>query len=155
MRQLMDDFAGLAVGTLLVIVGIVCFLVQRRAWCRQSDDPSSDRSELQYLGRRYRRRAQVSVMLVMIGAMIAVGDTAVDWRQRPTEFVGFWCIVLFLTIWVMVLGFSDMLSTQTHVRTTQLQRAQVEAELRRELERLKRLKQQDANRQPGPPGPSA
>ena len=152
MRQVMDDFGGLAVGAILVIVGVLCFVVQRRAWRQQSDDPSSDRSELQYLGRRDRRRSQISGMLVVIGTMIAVGDTAVDWPQRPAGFVGFWSVVLLLAIWVMVLGFSDMLSTQTHVRTTQRQRAQIEAELRRELERLKRLKQQDANGRNGPSG---
>ncbi|MEO1996924.1 MAG: hypothetical protein ABGZ17_16785 [Planctomycetaceae bacterium] len=151
MQQVMHDYAGLGFGLVLVIMGIACLVAQQARWRKQVNDASIDVSDRQYLGRRHRRRLQISGMLVLIGMMIAIGDTVVDWRQSPANFVMFWCVALLLALWVMILGFSDMLSTQTHVRSAEGQRAQIESELRRELERLKRLKQQDSNGSHQPP----
>jgi len=145
MQQLMHDYGGLVFGVILVLIGITWLVQQVRSWRQQADDTSITDSDRRYFVRRHRRRLQISGMLVVIGGMIAIGDTAVDWREAPQEFVLFWCTALFLSLWVMILGFSDMVSTQTHVRSAQGQRSQIEAELRNELERLKRLKQQDSN----------
>jgi hypothetical protein len=151
MQQVMHDYAGLGFGLVLVIMGIACLVAQQGRSRKQVDDASIDVSDRQYFERRNRRRLQISAMLILIGIMIAIGDTVVDWRQSPVNFVMFWSMALLLALWVMFLGFTDMWSTQTHVRTTEGQRAQIESELRRELERLKRLKEQDSNGSHRPP----
>lgn len=130
-------------GALLLIVGITMLIYQRRA--RAEADNSLTNEERRFLRRRIQRRNQVAGMILIIGVMIPVGDSLIDWRHAPGTFAIYWVVVIGLAIWSGLLGIADMAATRAHMarELNRLHRSKLE---------IHRLAQQA--RKPDPNGPS-
>jgi hypothetical protein len=125
-----NPWPALIVGTVLVISGSLAIRSHVRSWRQQKDDPTFEDRE--YYGRRYRRRMQMSAMLVILGVLIGVGDVLLPFQKaHPGPVALYWIGVLLLTGWLILLGLADFFSTLAYGRV-ELARVR---EKRHELER--------------------
>lgn len=91
---------------------------------------SDDLAQL-HANRQFRRRMQVSVMLGIIGLLIALGDQLDQlFAKRPLYFLMWVASVILLTFWMVLMALGDWLSTMTY---SEIAKARLRFE-RRELE---------------------
>lgn len=135
---------GVVVGVFLVGLSILGMRSVRSTWRQQQIDPEVNPRERDYYARQYRRRLQVAILFGVIGILIPVGDSLIRWEQRSLLWGCYWLVVLVLSLWVLLLGFADLMAIRSHHmpslqslkdRQRALQ-ARVE-ELREETERLR------------------
>lgn len=119
-------------GAALVIGGILLLRWHRRSWNKQRAEKAATERDLRHFHRQYLRRMQVAVMLVLLGVLIPLGVTGIDWRPRPGWWAAYWLFVLALTLWMACLAVGDMLS----------QRAYAMAELAKVRRRHRELEQE-------------
>lgn len=104
-------------------------------WAHRDTPADADTLEKQHAARQTRRRLQISVLLILIGILIPLGDLLPFFRQAPIAFVFFWVSVMFLAGWVALLGFADLASARAYhsraYRDLQQQKAKLDAELAR------------------------
>lgn len=134
----MDDrLPSLIFGACLVAGGIAALMWHVRSWRERSSDESLSADERRYYRRQFARRLQTSGLIVLIGILLPVGDGLISketWRNHPGWFAVYWMVVLALAMWVLALGFGDLLSTRLHSRDA-LGRLRRLREQQRELER--------------------
>jgi hypothetical protein len=111
---------ALAFGGCLMLLGASMIYAQQRGLRLLAADPL-ETPEAKFLRRRGRRRTQVAGMIVLIGAMIAAGDSLFRWQNAPGTFAVYWMIVLALAIWTGAISLADMAATRAHM-TTELNR---------------------------------
>ena len=122
---------ALIFGFVLVLVAIgLAISVWRNRRALDSIVESDELAEL-HANRQFRRRMQVSVMLGIIGLLIALGDQLDQlFSQRPLYFL-FWVgSIILLTLWMVLMALGDWLSTMTY---SEIAKARLRFE-RRELE---------------------
>ncbi|MEX0718762.1 MAG: hypothetical protein WD066_19365 [Planctomycetaceae bacterium] len=107
-------WGAIVFGAALVIGGILLFRWHRRSWNTQRGDTAATERDLHHFHRQYLRRTQVAVMLVLLGVLIPLGVTAIDWRPRPGWWAAYWLFVLALTLWMACLAVGDMLSQRAY-----------------------------------------
>jgi len=140
--------ASLAMGIALISLGAWLIRWHRAVWRRQRDQEgqratrqdSNDDRELRHFRLQYRHRIQVSVLLIILGILIPVGDWLMVQRRNPLGITILWMIVLALALWIMLLAALDWLSTRMHVRATRAALsglARKQRELEAEVERLR------------------
>lgn len=126
-------FLTIAVAVLLIAFGGTMLFLQWRAWegARQRE---ADAEQRDFAGRQFRRRAQMSAMLCLLGAAL-LGGQFIAPQRSPSLYVFYWFGVLLLALWMGLLAVADMVALRVHVnrtlRTRRLQQEQLEAELRR------------------------
>ncbi len=134
----MDDrLPALIFGGCLVLGGIAALVWHVRSWRTRRADPSLSGDERRYFRRQLARRLQTSGLIVVIGILLPVGDGLIPeetWKEHPGWFAVYWMVVLALAMWVLALGFGDLLSTRLHSRDA-LNRLQQLRQQQRELER--------------------
>ena len=135
-RVVAEQYLGLGVGAALMLLGLILIVSHRRSWHKQQHDAEISEADLGYYSRRYRWRLQTSGLLILIGMLIAVGDTVIIWRKAPGMFVAYWGLVLALAIWVILLALADLSATNQHSRTAIRAARQRHEELRAEIARL-------------------
>lgn len=131
-------------GAFLLIVGGLMLAAQKRGERRLLESAKSP-GERGFLSRRVRRRSQVAGLIMLIGAMIPIGDALIPgeaWKDRPGTFAIYWLIVIGLALWTIVLALGDIVSTQTRL-AMELQLLQQQ---RSELEHAARRLQEERNR---------
>ena len=140
-----DLTASLSVGGVLGLLGIALFRWHLKAWRQERDDAAIDERDRHHYRLRFRRRTQVSILLVLLGILIPIGDFWMMQRKNPAWIAAFWIAVLLLTFWIMLLGVFDWLSNRLHFRSTRAalaglaqKRRELEAQVAAEIERLKR-----------------
>jgi hypothetical protein len=135
-----DIKVSLVFGSFLILAGIWLIRWHRAAWRVHRDDATADdRAKLHYR-RQYRRRIQVSVLLIFVGVMIPLGDWLMVQRRDPKWITIFWIAVLFVALWIMLLAALDWLSSRMHVRAARAALgalARRQRELEAEVERLR------------------
>jgi hypothetical protein len=120
----------------IILLALAMIVSHWRTW-RATADQNCDDAERAYQQRRFRRRMQTSVMLGLIGAALIVGQW-IPPRIWPSTYVVFWCGVVLMVFWVVLLAGADFLSTSARVGRLQRQRAAEQSRLQAELIRLKR-----------------
>lgn len=136
-----DAAISISVGVVLVALGVWLLRWHVRTWRGQrEDDTLSERERRHYRG-QFRRRMQISGMLVLIGVLIPVGDLLIPWQKFPRVFALYWGVVLLILAWIMLLAALDWLSSRMNARAARaalfsLQRKQ--RELEEEAARLRR-----------------
>ncbi len=145
--------ASLAFGTALVLLGAWLLRWHRSAWvAHRHDDASDDRAKFHYQ-RQFRRRMQVSVLLILLGVMIPVGDWLFEMQRRnPVRNAAlwmslFWISLLVVALWIMLLAVFDWLSTRLHVRATRATLAGLARQQRQLEAEVDRLRQNRSNGQ--------
>lgn len=127
-------------GLALIAFGAILLRAHRRAW-REQQDGGLDTFEQQHFRRRYRRRTQIAVMLILLGAAIPPGMLLLD-KRHPKAFGVFWMAVLIVALWIIALAIADAFSTRSFSKVA-LSRLDVR---RKELEsQLQRMKSQAGN----------
>ncbi|TWT56895.1 hypothetical protein KOR42_02500 [Thalassoglobus neptunius] len=123
------EVPGLIFGGALVVLSIFMLRAQRKAF-RVLSESEESRAEKQFLGNRIRRRTQVAGMIGIIGLMIPIGDSLIDWRNAAATFAVYWLIVLALAFWTIILAFADIAATHAHtsIELNQIKRQQRELE---------------------------
>ena len=103
-----------AVGGGLALAGGLLIAWHLRCWRGHQADEALDDRERAYHAAQFRRRVQASGMLVLIGLLVVLGDVDAFWRRRPALWAAHWGVVMLLTLWLMVLGFADLLASRVH-----------------------------------------
>lgn len=133
--------ASLTMGIALVLLGGWLIGWHRAVWVRHRDQQEAGTGrELRHYRLQFRRRIQVSALLILLGIMIPIGDWLMVQRQNPMGITIFWLIVLILALWIMLLAAIDWLSTRMYVRATRATLAALarkQRELEAEAERLR------------------
>jgi len=130
---MIDIKASLLFGLFLVALGVLLIRWHRLAWSAQSREKTTADRELRHYRLQFRRRIQVSCLLILLGVMIPLGDWLMVQRKNPGWIAVFWIAVLILALWMMLLAVFDWLSTRMHVRATRAALAGI-ARKQRELE---------------------
>lgn len=134
----MDDrIPALVFGICLVAGGVAAQIWHLKTWRARRLDQSLTGEERRYYRRQFLRRMQTSGLIVLIGVLLPVGDGLIPketWKDHPGWFAAYWSIVLGLALWVMAMGFGDLLSTRVHSRDALGKLRQLRAQ-QRELER--------------------
>lgn len=142
-----DRLPFLVFGACLVGGGLAALVWHVKSWRRHREDPETNRADLAYYRRQFSRRIQATGLIVFIGILLPIGDLPM-WKDYPGGWAYFWMGVLGLTAWLMLLGFSDLLSTRIHSRNA-IQRLNSLREKQRELEReIARIKSKTPNGRP-------
>lgn len=142
-----DSIPALVFGACLVIGGSCALVWHVRSWRRQQQDSETTDAERQYYRRQFGRRVQATGLIILIGILLPVGDLPM-WKDYPGSWAFFWMAVLVLTVWLMVLGCRDLLSTRVHSRHTH-ERLRLLREKQRELEQeVARIKARSPNGRP-------
>lgn len=132
----------------IIMLAVAMIVSHWRTW-RSMAGHNCDDAERTYQRRRFRRRMQTSVMLALIGVALIVGQW-IPPRIWPSTYVFFWCGVVLMVFWVVLLAGADFLATSTRIGRLQRQRAAEQSRLQAELIRLKRQRAQQE--QPPEPG---
>ena len=133
--------ASLAVGTVLVIAGGALWRWHRAAWRDQQKNAAGDDRELRFLRLQFRRRMQISILLVLLGILIPLGDGLMVQRMDLRWITALWFAVLLIAFWIMALAAFDWLTTRMHVRATRALLAGLarrQRELETEAQRLRK-----------------
>ena len=141
-----DDIPGLVFGAFLVILAIFMVRAQRKARAEISST-TDDPSEMRFLQNRVRRRTQVAWMIGLIGVMIPIGDSLIDWEGAFVTFALYWLIVMGLACWVGVLALGDMAATHAHSAIELNLLKHQQQELERVAEQLRKQQNQSSTDQ--------
>jgi len=132
--------ASLVFGSALIVCAVWLIRWHCRAWSAHSLDEMNDDRVRRHYRRQFRRRIQISVLLLFLGVMIPLGDWLMMQRKHPQWIAILWLAVLALAMWIMLLAAFDWLSTRMHVRATRAALgtlARKQRELEAEVERLR------------------
>lgn len=132
--------ASLTLGIALILLAVWLIRWHWAAWGRHRDLPQGDDRERRHYRLQFRRRIQVSVLLIVLGAMIPIGDWLMVQRRNILGVTIFWIAVLALALWIMLLAAIDWLSTRMYIRATRATLsglARKQRELEAEAERLR------------------
>lgn len=135
-----DITASLVFGISLVLLGLWLIRWHRTAWAAHRDDGTLGDGEKRHYRRQFRRRIQVSALLILVGVMIPLGDWLMVQRRNPKWITVFWIVVLLIALWIMLLAALDWLSTRVHTRAMRAalgSLARKQRELEAEVERLR------------------
>lgn len=144
-----DIKASLAMGFALISLGAWLIRWHLAVWGRQraqdgdqtaTGQNTGDDRERRHYRLQFRRRIQVSTLLILLGVLIPLGDWLMVQRRNPLGITILWMIVLALALWIMLLAALDWLSTRMHVRATRAALsglARKQRELEAEAERLR------------------
>ncbi len=134
----MNDWnVAVTVGVTLIAIGITMMRSHVLVWRRQKKDSSLGDRDQQHYYHRYRRRMQTSGCIVLLGILIPFGDSPFMWQRGPHASTIFWCAVLLLTVWIILLALGDLITTRIHGKLAIARVRRKQRELEAELVRIK------------------
>ncbi len=133
-EELFVIYVAIALGSSLIIAGLLTRNALVKNWANYQN--AEETLDFKFQERRFRRRTTVSWLMAIIGSMIILG-VVVIFRLFPVEksqvFAAvYWCVVLALTLWMILLAMADMLASVAHVKA---EMARIDGE-RREVENM-------------------
>lgn len=141
---MIDIKVSLAFGAALMIVGGALFRWHFAAWNAYRHDEKLDDRERRFFHSQFRRRVQISVLIILMGILVPVLDFLI-FKDSPKLFTTLLCGVLLVSLWIMALAALDWLSSRVFNRGTSATLASL-ARKRRELEdELTRLHKRRSN----------
>jgi archaellum biogenesis protein FlaJ (TadC family) len=126
--------ASLFVFVLMAIAGVL-IISHVVSWQRYQQAPK-EKIETDYRARQYRRRMQVSAMLVAAAVAMLIG-VLISWRDWPSVFVLWWTGVVVLVGWIILLAMADALETRRFFRRVHHDRARDQVRWQAEFDRRK------------------
>ncbi len=125
------DATTLVFSVSLLLLSVVLAIGHVRAW-RDARSRITDKNELAYARRKFRRRMQVGFMIAAAGVAILAGSFL---PAEPMLWSVYWIAVMLWVVWIAILAAADIVDSRTHygeLHHDQLvMRSQLEAELRR------------------------
>jgi hypothetical protein len=141
-----DIKVSLAFGAALLIAGGALFRWHFAAWNAYRRDGTLADRERSFYRTQFRRRVQISVLIVLMGILVPLLDFVI-FKQSPRLFTALALGMLFVAMWIMTLGAFDWLSLRVFNRSTRATQSSL-ARKRRELEEeVERLRKHDSNGQ--------
>jgi hypothetical protein len=139
-------FASLVFGTALLFLGGFLFRWHVRMWREQCADGTLEEHDRRYYRGQFRRRIQISLLLILLGGLIPLADYLMTAGHLTKSSAALLIMgMLAIALWIMLLAALDWLSTRMHQRATRLALASL-ARQRRELEdEVARLRQHRHN----------
>lgn len=125
-----DSLPAIAMGLLVVGFGVLTSWWEWQRRGRAAADPALSPEQRRELTSIWRRRLQVSVLLIIIGIAIPAGDALFEIWIEPIAFLIYWMVVIGLAGWCGFLALGDWYAMHTRL---QAKLADVEAR-RRALE---------------------
>ena len=107
---------------------------------RAAEHSGASERDIDFARRRFRRRAQVCLLLGVVGAAIIGGN----WMNHPLLAAGYWFCVLVLLGWMAVLAVVDLIGSRAHFQTLHDEQAVERAALRAELAKYLPAKEVDS-----------
>lgn len=141
-----DVLASLLFGTLLVLVGAALIRWHLRVWKAQHGDKTLTDGEIRHYRAQFRRRLQVSCLLIVLGVLIPVVDLLMT-RGQLSKVAALLSILgmLLIALWIVLLALLDWVSSRVHRRAL-LGSLETLDRKRRELEEeVIRLRHRDRN----------
>jgi uncharacterized membrane protein YesL len=132
-----ERLPALIFGLLLVVGGAVMLFMHVRTWRSHRDDETLSAHDRQYYRRQFRRRIQVSGLVVLIGIMLPIGDLEGLWKKHPGWWTAYIMIVLGLALWIMFLAYGDLVSTRSYSQVALSKLREQQRALEEEAARLK------------------
>jgi hypothetical protein len=149
-QTVMTDSLFVAVGALVWLFGIAMVLWHVRQRRINLSDASLSPHEIRFQEQRYRRRMQTSALTITLGALIALCDYLAWMKASPAFFAGYVIVLLFLTIWLILLAMGDAMASRVHLgqslrrnRNSRLALQQAIDELRNQRDRDFRVNSED------------
>ena len=150
-----NPWPALIVGVVLIASGSFAIRSHMRSWRRQQNDPTFADRDREYYQRRYRRRMQMSAILVILGILIGVGDALLPFQKRhPIPVSLYWIGVLLLTGWLILLALADLVSAFAYGRVELARVRQKHRELERQVIEFKHRQVEDSGSSGAPPSPA-
>lgn len=140
-----NPIVAIVFGVLLIGIGVSMLIAQRKA-SRTIEEESPPDAERRFLQRRIRRRTQVAGIILLIGIMIPLGDSVIEWRNAVGTFAIYWIIVIALACWTGLLAIGDIVATRAHMANemNRLHRHNLDLEkLAREIKEQQRKRSSD------------
>jgi hypothetical protein len=142
-----DSIPALLFGACLVIGGTCGLVWHVRSWRQHQQNPETTEAERHYYRRQFARRVQATGLIALIGILVPIGDLP-QWKDHPAAWAFYWMAVLGMTMWLLLLGCRDLLSTRVHSRSAH-ERLRLLREKQRELEQeVARIKARSPNGRP-------
>lgn len=132
-----ERLPALIFGLLLAGGGGLMLWTHVRTWRSRRGDESLTDNDRQYYRRQFRRRLQVSALVVVIGIMLPIGDLEAPWRDHPGGWAVYWYVVLGLALWIMFLAFGDLVSTRSYSQAAMARLREQQRALEQEAARLR------------------
>ncbi len=125
------------VGITLMLVAALLVASNLHAW-RTADHGGLGQAEREFQARRFRRRAQASALVGVVGLLI-LGDLAMErFFKEDLLRLLYWCGVVVLLLWLLLLAGGDWLASRAYY-TGEWNRLQAErTSLQADVARLKR-----------------
>ena len=120
-------------GILLIALSGLLTWTTENSWRKDKQRELSE-TDWSYLNTRRRRRLQTNIMISLVGVAIIVGI----WIVEPLWFGIYWCCVVLLVMWIILLACVDFLATRTYYRQLRDQASVERQLLEQELDRLQR-----------------
>ena len=120
-------------GILLIALSGLLTWTTENSWRKDKQRELND-TDWSYLNTRRRRRLQTNIMISLVGVAIIVGI----WIVEPLWFGSYWCGVVLLVMWIIVLAGVYFLATRTYYRQLREQDSVERQLLEQELHRLQR-----------------
>jgi len=139
------ELPALITGTLLILFGGGYVWRHINARKAQLADPESAPEDRAFERQQFRRRVQTSGLICLIGILIIVGDVVIPWGRNGRGdkiaatfwFAIYWCGVILIALWVMLLALGDFLAIRTNSQGKLSRLRAAQQSLQREAERLK------------------
>ncbi len=133
----------LVVGATLIATGLLMMRAHVAAWRIEKNDPTIEDDQRTFFYKRYRRRMQTSALIAVIGILIPFGSLVlpglfVDEQLQARVFAFYWGSVLLLTLWVILLGLGDLLSTSAQSRVALARIRLKQRELEQQIAEIRR-----------------
>lgn len=151
-----DLLATLAFGIALVVLGAILLRWHCRVWHEHRREGVLKEREFQYYCSQFRRRAQVSLLLMLLGVALPVGDALMTFGRLDKGAAAWWIAgMLLVALWIMLLAALDWMVTRLHQRAARASLASLSRrrrELEREAARLRQLRGNGHGQSPFPQG---
>ena len=121
-------FSSIFVAALLAAVAIGTLVWQIAAWKVQKNSDLSVR-ETDFYRKRHRRRTQISALLGIVALGIVIGV----FLRNPLVVGFWWCGVLLVLLWIMLLAMLDAMNSQAFFSRLRTSHLAEQAALQREI----------------------
>lgn len=135
--------AFLSVGIIVAFFGIAMIAWHVAQHRRHQENLELGAADQKFFDHQYRRRMQTSALTVTLGALISLCENLPVFRKSPV-FATFYVMgLLLLSLWLILLAFSDAVASRIHVSQSLRKNRRSRQALQAAVEELRR-KQQEA-----------
>ena len=135
------DYVFLSVGSIVAFFGIAMIGWHVRQHRRHLEDLELSAVDQKFFDHQYRRRMQTSALTVTLGALISLCESLPAFRESPV-FATFYVMgLLLLSLWLVLLAFSDAVASRVHVSQSLRKNRKARQELQTAVDELRRQQQ--------------